>query len=634
VFGITISALQAYQTALSVTSNNIANANTPGYAKETIDLTSAVPQSDGNAPIGAGVNVAGISRAFSQLNTNQLNASQSTLGQLNSLQTYTNQVDNIVGTTAGGLSTAVQNYYNAWSTVANDPTSAAARQALLSAAQSVASAFSSTNTQLQGLNSSINSNIAADVTQINSLGKSIANLNQQITVATANAGGQPPNDLLDQRDQLVSNLSQLVGISTTTDKTGAVNVFVGNGQPLVLDSTTTALTTIPNQFNAAQLEISTSSNANNPISSQITSGDLGGLLAARTQAVDPAINQLGQIAIALNQTANAQQNSGMDLNGQLGANMFTVGGPQATSSSNNADGTTAAVSIANVGALTTNNYLLSYQGGTYSLTNTTDGSAVALTGAGTALSPFTAAGLSIVLSGPPAAGDQFLIEPTAQAAGTFAVALTSATQLAAAGAIQTSAANANAGNATISSGTVVTASNPALLNPATITFTSATTYSINGGANQAYTSGSNIPPILPPTYGWQVQISGTPVSGDTFTVQSNAGGAGDNRNALASANQQTLGVLANGTVSINGAVSALITGIGSQAQQVNTAQTAQSAVNTQALATVQSVSGVNLDEEAANLLKWQQAYQASAQALTIANSTFTFFMDSINGTYS
>jgi len=384
VFGISISALQAYQTALAVTSNNIANANTPGYAKESVNLTAAVPQTDGSAPIGAGVQVASVTRAFSQLAENQLNSSQSTLGQLNSLQNYTGQIDNIVGTSAGGLSTALQNYYNAWSTVANNPTSTAARQALLSQAQSVASAFASTNTQLQGLNSSINQGIQGDVTQINSIGTSIAALNQQIVTATANAGGQPPNDLIDQRDQLVSNLSQLVGISTTTDSTGAVNVFVGNGQPLVLNDQATALTTVGNQFNASQLEVASSANPKVSISSQITGGDLGGLLASRTQAVDPAVNQLGQIAIALNQTANAQQNAGLDLSGNLGANMFSVAGPQASASANNSDNTTAAVSITNVGALTANNYLLSYQGGAYSLTNAATGSAVAFTGNGTA----------------------------------------------------------------------------------------------------------------------------------------------------------------------------------------------------------------------------------------------------------
>jgi flagellar hook-associated protein 1 FlgK len=629
VFGISVSALQAYQTALTVTSNNIANANTPGYDRESVNLTAAVPQSDGSAPIGAGVQVASITRAYSQLSENQLNTSQSALGQLNSLQTYTGQIDNIVGTSAGGLSTALQNYYNAWSTLANDPTSTAARQALLSQAQSVQSAFSSTNTQLQGLNTSINQGIQGDVTQINSIGTSIAALNQQIVTATANAGGQPPNDLIDQRDELVSNLSQLVGISTTTDSTGAVNVFIGNGQSLVLNDQATALTTVGNQFNASQLEVASSANPTVSISSQITGGDLGGLLASRTQAVDPAINQLGQIAVGLTQSANAQQNAGMDLNGNLGANLFSVGGPQASASSNNSDNTTAAVSITNVGALTANNYLLSYQGGAYSLTNAATGSAVAFTGNGTAGNPITADGLSIVLSGTPANGDQFLVQPTAQAAGTFAVALSNTSQLAAAGAIQTSAAGGNTGNATISSGTVVNPASANLLTATTIQFLSPTTYSVNGAGSFTYTSGSNIA-----QNGWQVQISGTPATGDTFTVQSNAGGTGDNRNALASANLQTQGVLSNGTISVNGAVSALITGIGSQAQQINTAQTAQTAVNTQATASVQSVSGVNLDEEAANLLQWQQAYQASAQALSIANGTFTFFMDSINGTYS
>lgn len=629
LFGISISALQAFQTAIAVTGQNIANANTPGYAEESVNLAAAAPQSNGSTPIGSGVDVSSISRAIDSLNNSQLNASQSSLGQLNSLQTYTNQLDNIIGTTAGGLTTALQNYYNAWSTVANDPTSTAARQALIGQAQSVASAFQTTNSQLQNLSSNINSSITSDVNQINSIAASISTLNQQIVVGSAQAGGQAPNELLDQRDAALSSLSKLVGVTTNTDSNGALNVFVGNGQPLVLQGSTTKLTTVANPFNASQLEISTSTDNGNIISSQITSGDLGGLLAARSQAVEPAINQVGQIATALSTSANAQQNAGLDLNGQFGANMFSVAAPQATASSDNTGTATASVSITNVGALTANDYLLSYKGGSYSLTNASTGSAVAVSGTGTAGNPLTADGLSIVLSGTPAAGDQFLIQPTAQAAGSFSVALTNPTQIAAAGAIQTSAADGNTGTGTISAGTVLDAANPNLLTPTTIQFTSATTYSVNGAGSYAYTSGGNIA-----QNGWQVQISGTPATGDVFTVQSNVGGTGDNRNALASANQQSAGVLLNGTTSINGATSALVTAIGSQAQQVNTAQTAQTAVNSQALATVQSVSGVSLDQEAANLLKWQQAYQASAQAMAIGNQTFTTLMDSINGTYS
>ena len=623
-FGISLSALQAFQQAIAVTSNNVANANTPGYDEETIQLTDIPPQSYGGLAVGGGVGVTGVTRAYSQAETNQLNNSQSSLGSLNAIQNYTNQIDNLFGTTAGGLTTALQTYYSAWSNVANNPSSTAARQALLGDAQSLANSFQTTATQLNGMNSDVNTRISADVQQINSIGQSIASLNQQIV--SASGSGQTPNALLDQRDQMVTQLSQLVGVSTTTDSNGGLNVFIGNGQPLVLQNVSTTLTTVPDQFNASQLDVSTSTSGGVSINGSITSGDLGGLLSARSQVISPALNQLGQIASALSQSANAQQNSGLDLSGQLGANLFSVGAPQATASSNNSDATTASVSITNTGALTPDNYVLAYNAGAYTLTDTTTGASVVPTVAGTTL---TAAGLSIVLSGTPANGDQFLIQPTAQAASTIQVALTNPSQIAAAGAVATSASDSNTGSASISAGTVVDAANPALLTTTTITFTSPTTYSVNGAGSFAYTSGGNIT-----LHGWQTQITGTPATGDTFTIQSNAGGTGDNTNATAGANLQAQGVLDGGTVSISGAVSAMVTGIGAQAQQVNTAQTAQTAVNTQAKTAVQSTSGVNLDEEAANLMQWQQAYQAAAQVLTVANSLFTTLIDSVNGTFS
>ena len=296
IFGISVSALQAFQQAINVTSNNVANASTPGYDRESINLTEAIPQSNGAATVGAGVAVSGVNRAFSQAAANQLNTSQSTLGQLNALQSYTNQIDNLFGTTIGGLSTALQNFYNAFSNVANNPTSTASRQALIGQAQSVASSFQTASGELNSLNTDVNSRVTADVTQINSITKAISTLNNQIVTGTAQDGGQQPNELLDQRDQLVSSLSQLVNVSTTTDSNGALNVFVGNGQPLVLQGQVFSLTTVANQFNATQLEIGTSANSA-VISSSITGGDLGGLLAARTQVINPALNQLGQVEI-------------------------------------------------------------------------------------------------------------------------------------------------------------------------------------------------------------------------------------------------------------------------------------------------------------------------------------------------
>jgi flagellar hook-associated protein 1 len=626
IFQISVSALKAFQAAINVTSNNVANASTQGYDRETISFVEAFPQSNGATTVGSGVDVAGVSRSYSAAAANQLNASQSTLGNLTALQNYATQIDNLFGTTIGGLSNSVQSYYNAWSDVANNPTSIASRQALLNQAGSVASGFNNATNELNSLNADVNNRITADVQQVNSITSAIATLNSQIVVGTAQNGGQPPNELIDQRDQQVSNLSKLVPVQTTLDPNGALNVFVGNGQPLVLQGLTTQLTTVPNEFNATQLEIGTSTSSVT-ISNDITSGDLGGLLAARNQVITPTINQLGQIATALSQAVNAQQAQGLDLSGNFGAPIFSVGAPTGTPSAHNTDTVTAAVAInpANLGALTANSYILSSNGTTLSLINSQTGLNVPFTGTGTAGNPIQVNGASITLSGTPAAGDRFLIQPTNGAAGSLSAVLTDPTKLAAAGAVQSAAANANTGSGSISAGTVVNAADPNLLTTANIVFGNPpTTYSINGGAAQAYTSGGNI------TFdGWQVKISGTPAAGDTFTVKSNAAGTGDNRNALASINQQSQGVLNNGTVSLTSALSSAITAIGSQTQQINTAQAAQAAVNTQALNNVSSVSGVNLDEEAADLLKWQNAYTAAAQALAIGNSLFSTLITAV-----
>ena len=376
VFGIDVSALQAFQQAIEVTSNNVANASTPGYDVQSIDLVTTQPQDSGGVQVGAGVSVGGVTRAYSQTAAAQLNTSQSSLGQLNALQNYTSQIDNLFGTSAAGLTSALQNYYSGWSAVSDNPTSAAARQALLGDASALAQNLNTTSTQLNNLNTDVNTRITSDVQQINSVSTQIAKLNQQI--ANGSDVGQAPNALLDQRDQLVSSLSQIVGVTTTSNSDGSINVFVGNGQPLVLDSTAYSLTTTSNQFNASQVEVANSNG--NPISSSITSGDLGGLLAARTQAIDPALNQLGQIATAVATSANTQQASGLDLNGQLGSALFSIGAPVANASINNKSAVSASVSITNIGALTADNYVLSYAAGAYTLTDQTTGANVARDG--------------------------------------------------------------------------------------------------------------------------------------------------------------------------------------------------------------------------------------------------------------
>ena len=611
VFSIRVSALQAFSSAIQVTGDDaVVNAHTPGHGGEPVAPSAAPPQPNGQPATGSGAAIDGGS-LLSQATANQSNNSQSSLARLNALQRYSGRVDDLLGT--AGVGPALQGFYSAWSDVADGPDLMATRQALLDEAQRVVDSFNGGGTQLDALNEDINRCIAADVQKINTLAASISKLNQHI-VATRQSGGPVPDDLLDRRDRLASNLSKLTGISTTIDTHGALNVF-GNGRPLVLRGSTTTWATVANPFDASQLEIASQSADGSIISGSIISGDLGGLLAAREQIVGPAKNQLGRIAVAFSRTANSQHNAGLDLNGRLGANLFYRDVPVARSSSTNTANAAATVSVASVAALTASDYVLSYQGGAWSLTDAATGSAVPVAGHGTAASPLTADGLSIVLSSAPALGDRYLIQPTARTAASLSLAPMGPLQIAAAGPIRATAAGSNAGTATISGGTVLDAANSNLLATTIVQFMSPTTYSVDGAGSFAYVAGENIG-----RNGWQVNISGAPAARDSFTIQSNAGGTGDNRNAALSAGQQSLLVLGNGTVSVLGAVSALITDVRAQAQQIDTAQSAQTAINEQAASHRQSVPGINLDEVAAKLLQWQQAYQASAKALHLASS--------------
>ena len=284
-----------------------------------------------------------------------------------------------------------------------------------------------------------------------------------------------------------------------------------------------------------------------------------------------------------------------------------------------------------LGALTANDYVLSFVGGTPKLTNTADGTSVTPTGAGTVASPYTAAGISIVLSGTPANGDQFLVQPTATAAGSPQVVLSNPVANCRRRRGQDRGRRRQHRCRHHQFGHRARCRrNPNLLTPVTIAFTSPTTYTINGGAPNAYTSGGNIA-----ANGWQVQISGAPASGDSFHGdQQCRRHRRQPQRARLPPTRRTSACCKTAPPASPAGSARLITGLGSQAQQINTAQTAQAAVNAQALTSVQSTSGVNLDEEAASLLQWQQAYQAAAQALTIGNSLFTTLIDSVNGTFS
>jgi flagellar hook-associated protein 1 FlgK len=620
-----LSGLIAFQRALATTAHNVANANTEGYSRQITQLAAREPQGFGNGFVGNGVDVTTVRRLFDQFAAQDLRTATSNSGLADTMATFTGEVDNILGDPNTSIATGLQDFFNAWQDVASNPASIPSRQVLIAKARALADRFSESSTRLNSVAGEINGHIRSAVDQVNSIAKSIANLNADIQHASASTGGQPPNDLLDKRDVLLTDLAKFTNVTTTVDPDGAVSVFIGNGQPLVLRNLAQSLKVTPSSTDASQLDITYgASGGGTIITNALAGGSLGGYLQFHAQILDPALNQLGLIAVGLAQSVNAQQAAGLDLQGQLGQPMFRVAGPQVLPRSTNAGAATITATVSSIGGLTGGDYDLRYSGGVYSLTRASDGAGVVLAGSGTVADPFRADGISIVVSGAAAAGDAFRIRPTALGAQSLTATLTDPRGIAAAGPVRTSAAISNLGGAAISQGEVLDAANANLLTTVTIRFLTPGTYSVNGAGSFAYTSGGNID-----LNGWRVQVSGTPVVGDTFTVERNGGGVGDNRNALAVADLRSRPLLAGGSASLSTAFGALVGGVGSEAQQAGVNRDAQATIVAQSRERLASVSGVNLDEEAADLVRWQQAYQAAAQTIAVANSVFDVLMAAV-----
>jgi flagellar hook-associated protein 1 FlgK len=630
ILSTSVSGLLAFQQALDVTSNNIANSATPGYSVENVDLEAAPGEVTSGGYIGGGVEVTGVSRTYNELLAQQVRSSQSAYSSSNALSTQATQIDNLLSDSSTGLTVSLQNFQNALQTLSSSPTSTASRQALLSQAQALAQQINSYSSQISQYSGNLETQIGTDVTQVNSIASNIANLNTQIETAQAN--GQTPNQLLDQRDTLVDQLSQYVSVNTATESNGAMDVFIGSGQSLVSGGTAQQLSTIPSQYNSSVLDIGISTAGGTAdVTSEINGGDLGGLLTARSQVLDPAQNALGQIAVGLATTMNQQQQSGADLTGAQGQPMFAVGGVQTLPSNTNTGNATPAVTVGNLSALTTDDYTLTYAGGTWQLQDATTGQSVALTGTGSSANPLQGAGLSIVVSGTPANGDSYLVQPTATAASGLSLLLTNPSQIAAASLAQTGAGQNNTGTGTISAATIT---DPSAWVPGnyTLSFTSATQYQVTNGAGAVVGSGTYTagqPIILP---GAQVTVDGAPAAGDTFSIDSTtAADTGDNSNLLAMIGALGAHSLSGGTTSLNAAANNLVAQVGVITQQAQANTTAQQTVNQQAVTARSNVSGVNLDQEAAKMIQYQQAYQAMAQVIQASGTMFNSLITAVQG---
>ncbi|MGH8319870.1 MAG: flagellar hook-associated protein FlgK [Steroidobacteraceae bacterium] len=630
-----VSGLLAFQQALDVTSNNISNADTPGYDVETANFSELPGQQTGSGYVGSGVDVSSITRAYDAYLAQQVNSTQSSYSSSNTLATQATQVDNMLSDSSTGLTATLQSFVNALQTLATTPTSTAARQALLSSGQALAQQVQTYDSQLSQYGSQLESQLSGDVTEVNTLSSQIAQLNQQIAAGSAN--GQTPNQLMDQRDQLINQLSQYVSVQTASQGNNEVNVYIGNGQALVTGGVAQTLTTIPNAYDPSQLDIGITSGGSSgttaDITSEVSGGELGGLLSARSQVLDPATNAIGQIAVAVATVVNQQQQSGMDSTGAPGQPMFAVGGVQVLPDANNAGSGALTVTRTDLSDLTTDDYELQYTGGAnpWQLTDVTTGQSVALTGSGTSTSPLVGAGLSIVVGGTPQDDDSFLIQPTAGAAAGFSMELTSPSQVAAASLVQAAAGSANTGTGAVSSAGVTDPSTW-VSGAYTVTFGTDGQYSVAEAGNPdpvatgTYTSGDPID-----FNGIQLTLTGQPASGDTFTVSPNsASNTGDNSNLYAMINALSASTLAGGTTSVSAAANNIVSQVGVVTQQAQNNATTEQTANQNATTAVNNVSGVNLDEQAASMLQYQQAYQAMAEVIQVSGQLFSSLISAIS----
>jgi flagellar hook-associated protein 1 len=621
-----VSGLIAFQRALDTTSHNIANASTDGYSRQQVDLVSNPADPNGSGWVGTGVNIATVRRLYDSAIAGQANIASSGFQQLDTFSTYASRVDNLFSDTTSGLSTTLQNFMNAVQAVADSPANISSRQVLLSQAQTLTDRLKGFDTSLRGMDSQIGAQLNSEAITITTTARSIASLNQQIVTAVGTTG-QPPNDLMDQRDKLIKDLSTHVSTSTVTQSDGSVNVFIGSGQALVMGVSSARLGVASDEYSRTGTRLMlTNGGLSTDVTGAITGGTVGGLLQFRSQMLDPARNAIGQAAVTLATLVNQQQAAGLDLQGGIGGAMFAVGGVNVLPSTLNTGNSSLAVTRSSSSGLTAADYQMSYNGSAWQMVRTDTGAAVALAGAGTAASPFTADGLSIIVSGAPQAGDRFLVQPTATAANSMSVVITQPEKVAAAAPLLTSANAANTGSGSIDAGSVPSTA-AWVRGSYTLSFTAANAWQATNAAGTvvasgAYTAGN---PIA--FNGVQVTVSGAPATGDSFLVKDNAGGTGDNRNALKIAALLNAPVLAGGTVSLNDAVGRLIGDVGVQTSQAQTGRDAQQIVLTDSQSALGNVSGVNLDEEAANLIRFQQAYQAAAKVVSVANSLFQTLLD-------
>lgn len=612
------SALLAYQQQLATTSHNVANANTPGYSRQTVELQSVGGTPTGNGTFGSGVSAVTVTRAQNPFDQSQLLTATAASSSADVVASTATQIDASFSAANLTLATPLNSWFDALDAWASAPTDAASRQAVLDSANTLATQWASTDSSLTQLQQGLTQQAQTAVGQINTLTTQIAKLNNAIKLATGSGGGNPPNDLLDQRDQAINQLAAQIGVNLVTDNAGMANVYTSSGEALVLgvNATSVSLGTNPDSGNP-RLQLGSGASQVNLTS--VSGGALGGALTALTQNVIPAQESLAQLANRLAAAVNSVQSAGTDLNGNAGQPLLSVTPPSVQPAAGNSGTASLTASMSDPVSWPAEPVQLSFDGSSWTAVGTRTGTSYPVSGSGTAASPLSFAGLSVVTSGSAAAGDRYTIDDRSSG---LAVSLSSASQLASANPVTVSPASSNTGSASVAQLKVTDPSNSQLRSPVTVSFTSPTQVSINGAPPVAFNGSIS-------ANGWTLSLTGTPNAGDSFSLAPTGANSADNGIANQLAGLRT----ASGSdqQSIVQAQSSLISSTGSQAARAQGLQQAQSTLQSQAQDAVDQVSGVSLDQEAADLVRFQQAYQAAAQIISSAQTIFNSLLHAAGG---
>ena len=667
LLNIGLSGLSVSKTAMAVTGHNISNVNTPGFSRQDAVQATNAPQFSGAGYIGSGTTLTDIRRTYNEFlaaevrNTTALNSD---------VQAYKSQIDQLDALLAGsttGITPSLQKFFQAVQTAAEDPANVPARQLVLSEGQGLARRFNTVYDRVNEQNGFINTQMSVITEQVNRLATSVAGYNDAIAIASSN--GQKPNDLLDARDEAIRQLSTYIGVTVVPQDDNTLNLFVGSGQPLVVGSNANQLATAKGVADPTRFEVEfVSGNSRQTVTSLLSGGELGGLIRYRAETLDTTLNSIGRLALAVTDQVNTQLGQGLDLNGQVGAKLYTdINDPSLTALrvrafSTNTGNVQPTLAITNSSVLTTSDYRLEYVGGSYSARRLSDGAAMTVTPSAPAVPadypatltftdptvpPAKDQGFSVTIATAPAANDKFLLQPTRRGATSISAVLEQADQLAFAAPVRAQANLQNSGNGLITQPDLI-AAGASPINLAAITAALPVAMTYNGAGVLESSPGTPVPGLNRVPAGAFVAgqlnsyeldlgsgnkvgftLSGRPQQGDTFTLGFNASGVSDNRNGLSLANLQskaTVGINpsfpGSSGVNFSDGYGDLVGRVGSLTAQARQDSDATSTILKQATNNRDSLSAVSLDEEAANLIKFEQYYNASAQIIKVAQSLF------------